>query len=263
MASSPQALSPGLGLQIPSLNPLDLGTNELTLLIREHGIVAFTDARLANNEVELLASRLGGPCPHPYSKKAAGSTMLSVVESTAIRPYAAAMFHADLSWRQEPPRYSILVPRLLPPSGGDTIFVDTGSALDHMEERIVASVVGRHATHSYTRRPGARALTSAAAPRHEARHPCIARNPDGRRHLFLNRSFVTGIDDLDRGEVEAVLDAVDEAYAQAVVRCRIRWTCTTCVVWDNLQLVHRGTDDHWPAAREMLQVSSHAAALDQ
>ena len=96
---------------------------------------------------------------------------------------------------------SILAARVLPPSGGDTLFAHMGAAYDALSDGLKAEIAGLEAFHTADhvyKADGLYAQTDQGSDLrgHDARtgavHPVVVRHPrTGRLLLYVNPSFTT------------------------------------------------------------------------
>lgn len=168
-----------------------------------------------------------------------------------------AVWHADMTYNDMPPKAAILYSVEVPESGGNTCFADMYAAHDALPDDLRQRIEGRRAIHDAAhnsagqRREGYAAITD---PRQTpgARQPMVRTNPrTGRKALFLGRrpnSYVLG---LDLDESDALLDAVwTAATREQFVMCH-EWRVGDVIMWDNLSVMHRR--DAFPSdARRMM-----------
>jgi len=156
-----------------------------------------------------------------------------------------AVWHADMTYNDTPPKAAILYAMEIPESGGNTCFADMYSAYDGLPDDLRKRVEGQRAIHDAAhnsagqRRKGYEAITD---PRKTpgARQPMVRTNSrTGRKALFLGRrpnSYVLG---LDLAESNELLDAVwVAATKQEFVMCH-EWRVGDIIMWDNLSVMHR------------------------
>src|SRR5437868_2661711 len=125
----------------------------------------------------------------------------------------------------EPPLGSILYMTEVPPEGGDTLFASMYAAYDKLSPPIQRLVEGLTAIHDgepvYRGRFG-------YGPREggfpKAEHPVVRTHPvTGRKALFVNRNFTTGLKGLSRIESDALLELLYRHAETPEFQCRFRW----------------------------------------
>lgn len=156
-----------------------------------------------------------------------------------------AIWHADMTYTDVPPRGSVLRALELPPEGGNTYFANMYLAYETMDgelkERIASLTCIHDATYNSAgmMRKGYDEVTD---PRQApgARHPLVINHPaTGKTCLFLGRRRNACIVGLDLDESEALLDrvwahATQEKFAVAHV-----WSEGDVLMWDNFATLHR------------------------
>ena len=154
------------------------------------------------------------------------------------------LFHADSSFNSLPSKWSMLLAHIVPPTGGNTEFIDLRAVYDSLDERMQARLEGLTAEHSYwhsRRKAGFEEVTpemEAALP--GAQHPVIRTSASGRKTLFIG-AHAARIMAMNEAEGRALLD---ELYAIATRPHFIyshEWRAGDLVIWDNRCTLHRAT----------------------
>lgn len=156
-----------------------------------------------------------------------------------------AAWHTDSNFVEVPPAASILRGIEVPPSGGDTGFLNMYLALEAMPADLRAAIEGKSAKHDPTfssggeRRPEYAHLNDVSQGPGPI-HPLIRTHAgSGRKALFLGRragSYITG---LPVAESEALLDRLWEHATQQVFSWHHQWRAGDVVMWDNRCSMHR------------------------
>ena len=179
--------------------------------------------------------------------------------------YENDTWHTDVSFMVDPPLGSLLTGVVIPPSGGDTAFVDLQAAYASLSEPIKALLDGLHAEHDGRAEFAAfleakpeggiwngRRFTSLQP----VVHPVIRTHPEsGRRGLFVNPTFTTRIVGVSRRESDALLALLYDHVAQPEHVFRHRWSAGDVVFWDNRSTLHRGVRDFGDAHRVLHRVT--------
>jgi taurine dioxygenase len=159
-----------------------------------------------------------------------------------------AFWHTDMSYIEEPPLGSLLHAFEVPPSGGDTEFLDMVAALDEMPADLRREIEDREIKHESIHSSDGSLRNGKTEPEsgdprdmEGTNHPIIRTHPEtGRNALFLgrrNNAYVVG---LPLDDSEALLDAL-WSY---VVGCshltwRHIWKVDDLIMWDNRCTMHR------------------------
>ena len=87
-------------------------------------------------------------------------------------------------------------------------------------------------------------------------HPVVCSHPvTGRRHLYVNRAFVIGIDGYSPNASVDLLDRLCRTADAPEHQCRFRWAADSVAIWDNRAVQHYAASDYWPHVRVMERAS--------
>jgi taurine dioxygenase len=156
-----------------------------------------------------------------------------------------AVWHADMTYVDVPPKAAILYALEVPPAAGNTYFADMFAAYETLQEHLKKAAEGKIAVHDASRnsagllRKGYKEVTD-VRDAVGARHPLVRTEAKtGRKALFLGRrpnSYVVG---LDLGESEALLDALWAHATQPQFAFGHEWQIGDLLMWNNLSVLHR------------------------
>lgn len=222
----------------------------------DHQVLRFRGQSLSDPQLIAFSRQLGEldpPGPNPYGRpfipqhpeinvisniKVGGSPIGGLGDGEAI-------WHADMTYVDEPPMGAILYALEVPSSGGDTFWANMALAYESLPAELKEKIAGRTAIHDATynsagdRRKGYEEVTD---PRQApgARHALVRVHPEsGQSCLFLGRrrnSYVLG---LALEESEALLDALWAHATQTQFTFRQQWRAGDVVMWDNRCTLHR------------------------
>ena len=164
---------------------------------------------------------------------------------------AGRYWHSDLSYDAHPSLGTLLYAVAIPPSGGDTMFVDMYRAYEMLPAATKRRIDGRCALHSYVRNyernestPGIRPkLTEEQKARlTDVRHPIVRTHEDtGRKALFVNPGFTFAIEGMGEGEGSELLDELFAHCLKPEFRYVHTWRPHDLLCWDNRGTMHHAT----------------------
>jgi len=168
-----------------------------------------------------------------------------------------AVWHADMTYVDVPPKAAILHSLEVPPGGGNTYFADMFAAYETLPDDLKKAAEGKIAVHDASRnsagmlRKGYKEVTDVRETV-GARHPLVRTEPaTGRKALFLGRrpnSYVVGLSVADS---EALLDALWAHATQRRFAMCHEWRVGDVLMWNNLSVLHR-RDPFDPKTRRVM-----------
>jgi taurine dioxygenase len=168
-----------------------------------------------------------------------------------------AVWHADMTFIDTPPKAAVLYALEIPPSGGNTYFADMFSAYEALPPDLKGAIKGRLAVHDASRnsagdlRKGYKDVTDVRQTV-GARHPLVRTDPKtGRKALFLGRrpnSYVIG---MELAESEGLLEALWAHVSEPRFAMCHTWKKGDLLMWNNLSVLHR-RDPFDPNSRRIM-----------
>ncbi len=258
-----------IGAEIRGLDlrrPLPAETFEaLNAAFVRHEVLVFRDQDITLEEQMAFGRMFGELSIHPFSPNLDDKREVIVLDYSADNPPALTdQWHSDETFRQRPPKATILRAKVVPEFGGDTLFSSMTAAYTGLSERMKQYIHGLEALHDF--KPWRPLFTSSEA--HQARlrelerefpnpwHPVVRLHPvTGRRLLNVNPQFTTKIRGLKDDESQMILQYL---YSRAQVpeyQLRVKWQPHTVVMWDNRSVHHYAPHDYYPQRRTMNRVT--------
>lgn len=231
-------------------------------------VVVFHGQNLSDPQLLAFSKYFGeldppGPNPYgePFNKEFPEINVISNVVENG-KPIGnlgdgEAVWHADMTYIDVPPKAGILHALEVPPKGGNTYFADMFTACETLPAELKKAVEGKIAVHDASRnsagllRKGYKEVTDVRETV-GARHPLVRADlQTGRKALFLGRrpsSYVIG---LEVAESEALLDALWAHATQPRFAMCHEWRVGDLLMWNNLSVLHR-RDSFDPNSRRVM-----------
>ena len=173
------------------------------------------------------------------------------------RLVVGAHWHSDDSYKAVPCSLTMLYAIEVPPSGGDTQFVNMYAAYDDLPPETRQRLASLRVVHKYdSTRKGTRI---AALRPEEAKevpdvlHPLVRSHPEtGRKALYMNPNRMEAVVGMDRAESDALLDALTRHATQERFQYRHRWRRGDILIWDNRCTMHKANADYPEEARRLM-----------
>ncbi|NUZ07875.1 TauD/TfdA dioxygenase family protein [Piscinibacter koreensis] len=189
----------------------------------------------------------------PYTPAAGGSGgKVNTIDSRHKKTRMNFIWHIDQAFRHDPPRYTALFGKKVPPFGGDTLFANATAAYDLLDPLLARYLETLTAVHDIETQgfltlayqdPHELELQRAKQPPIEV--PLIRVHPEtGRKQIFVNELYTQRIIGLSRTASESLIALLLDLVASPDVQARFRWEEGAALIWDNRTVQHRGVGDY-------------------
>lgn len=224
----------------------------------EHGVLAFPDQSLSDDDLERFTSYFGDFGEDPFVQAIPGREHIIAIQRNADETSSifAEAWHTDWSFQRNPPAGTCLYGIRIPESGGDTLFANQYKALDEMPSTLRARIEGRHAVHSAAGGYAPEGLYGKAdegsgrsmrvkaseAARDSLLHPLIkVHTESGRESLFGCLGYIIGIEGMEQDAASELLLELYQWQTSERFHYRHKWSSNMLVMWDNRCVLHRAT----------------------
>jgi alpha-ketoglutarate-dependent taurine dioxygenase len=233
---------------------------ELRQALHDYKVIFFRDQPLTAAAQIAFARRFGDLETHPVIPGNADEPELARFEKSAAVGGYENQWHHDVTWRAHPSMGTVLHSVTAPALGGDTLFADMYAAYDALDDETKDAIEDLYAVHDFTNAFGqfmpVERLAQMQAEFPPVRHPVVCRHAvTGRKHLYVNRTFVTRLEGVPQEESTRLLDRLCRQADYPEHQCRFRWTTDAVAFWDNRAVQHYAASDYWPQTRVMERAS--------
>jgi taurine dioxygenase len=219
-------------------------------------VLRFRNQRLNDDDL-LRFSRYFGeldpPGPNPYGvtflPEYPEINVISNVRDDAGVPIGnlgdgEAVWHADMTYIDNPPEAGILYALEVPVGQGDTYFANMVAAYDDMSADLRAAIDGKILIHDAAHNSAGMLRKGYEEVRDVkltpgARHPLAYEDPTGRVALFLGRRPHAYILGMEEDDSEALLDSLWAHASQPKYSWKNEWQAGDLVMWQNRMVLHR------------------------
>ena len=260
------ALGPYIGAQVSDVDlsrPLsDAQFEQLYHGLLRHQVLFLRNQLITPEQQRALAIRFGDLHIHPVYPHAEGVEEIIVLDTHQDNPPDNDNWHTDVTFIETPPAIAILASKLLPETGGDTLWSSGIAAYEALSEPFKQLLSGLQAEHDFKKsfqeykyrksEEEHQRWQQAVAKNPPVQHPVIRTHPvSGRKALFVNEGFTTRLLGLRDKESEALLNFLFWHTAKPEFQVRWRWQQNDVAIWDNRVTQHYANADYYPARRIM------------
>jgi len=263
-------LNPTIGAMIEEV---DVATPQSTEVYEEikqalwrHHVVFFRNQPMTPEAHLAMARAFGEPVGHEIFGHLDGYPEISLIENNREHPPEINVWHTDVTFRERPIQVSILHGKVIPPSGGDTMFASQAAVYESLHPSIQRMLLDLEAEHDilhayegfdFLERAGGEAkaaeLRRTTPPRV---HPVVIKHPvTGRAGIFVNSSFTKRIVNLGKRESQAILNMLFDAVKVPELQVPFAWEQDSIAIWDNFAVQHYAVADYWPEHRLMQRIT--------
>ena len=244
--------------------------------LARHQVLFFRDQPVSLDQLKALTRAFGPTMRLPYVQPLEGEPEIIRVlkEADERGGVFGGDWHTDFSFLERPPAGSILAAEVVPPYGGDTVWVSQTLAWETLPGPLQQLLEGRDAIHvgkpygvkwapPEKERAGASIRMTRGDPGAdiERAHPAVIRNPlTGREAAFLNPLYVTRLEGLSEAESCPILDQIQRHATRPEFCCRFRWSAGALAIWDNLFTQHYAVNDYQGHRRLMYRTTFAGAS---
>ena len=268
-------MAPKCGVEITGVSLAhcsDAEMGKIKQAIYDHGVAVFREQELSPEQHIAFARRWGGIDINNYFPLEDEYPEIAIVRKKADQvTNIGGAWHTDHSYDQIPAMGSILVARVLPPTGGDTLFAHMGAANDSLPDDLKTQIEGLEAWHTADhvyQEGGIYAQTDMGGElrgqdlKTGAIHPVVIRHPvTGRRLLYVNGAFTIHFAGQTREQSLPLLQDLLAAAVREDNQCRVEWRPGTVAIWDNRTTWHNALNDYHGHYREMHRITLSGEAL--
>lgn len=254
------ATASGIDLRRPISGELGV---ELRQALLDHGVLFFQEQQLDPDQLLDVAGVFGTPLRHnPYLPASPENGGVEVIESGLGQRSANESWHADVTWRPNPPTATLLYALKLPPSGGDTIWTSSTGAHRSLHPLLAAYFETLTAVNFVDANGYARsaehdaALAQLRAENPPIDVPVVTVHPQtGEKSIAVNELHTSYIKGLTRFESDSLLRLLFGSLADPVRHARFNWSQGSLAIWDNRLVQHRAIQDYGNQHRVLQRVT--------
>jgi taurine dioxygenase len=230
---------------------IDATVAALRAALLEHLVICIRGQAALDPDGQLaFARRWGTVLVHPYVPSIEGHPgIMQIYNTNAI----TETWHADTTHVLTPPAMTMLLARVVPKAGGDTMFANQYLAYETLSEGLKATLRPMRAVH-YGTELAKEAGVAAEAVTHA--HPVVRTHPEtGRQSLFVNGNYTRHFEGWTEAESAPLLQYLFAHAARPEFTWRHHWQVGDLLIWDNRCTQHCVIGDTGGAERTLHRVT--------
>ena len=248
---------------------------ELRNALGEHGVLFFRDQNISPEAHMTFAEKFAPINVNRFIAHVDGYPKITqVLKEPDQKKNIGGGWHTDHTYDTEPAMGSILLARETPKHGGDTIYANTCRAYETLSDSFRKTLDGLKATHSSRHVFGPQAryvqkgedtagrLGNNEAATQDSVHPLVITHPiSGKKSIYVNPGFTTGIEGWNDAEAEPFLKILYDHIAKPEHTYRFQWAPGSIAFWDNRATWHYAVNDYHGERRLMHRITIEGEAL--
>ena len=221
----------------------------------DHKVLVFPNQPMTNDDLARYTLNFGPFGEDTFFDSIDEHPNIAAIHRTADETASlfAGTWHADWTFQEFPPDGTCLHARVIPPSGGDTLFANQEAALAAMPAELRGRIENRLAVHSaklayspdgtYGEQDGedrSMRIRPHESANETQTHSLIRTHPEtGAETLYSTLGYI--IDLVDTAEPLELLVELSEWQTRDEFVYRHQWESDMLVMWDNRCVLHKAT----------------------
>jgi len=266
---------PNCGAEVLGIDLSNLSDSELAGVKKayaDYGVIFFRDQKLTEDQHIAFAKRFGEIDVNKFFPHIDGYREIAKVgKEKEQKTNIGGGWHTDHSYDEIPAMGSILVARILPPEGGDTLFANMVAAYETLDDGTKERIANLNAVHSNSHVFGSKAYYNNEERQEfakdeavgEAVHPVVITHPlSGKKALYVNPGFVLRFENQTMQDSQPLLHKLFAHAMNARFHTRFQWKPGSIAFWDNRATWHYALNDYHGHERLMHRITIAGVALN-
>ena len=221
-----------------------------------HQVVFFPNQPLEHLELEAFTRAFGDFGDDPYVAPIDSHEHILEVRrepDEAVSPFGGS-WHSDWSFQETPPAATILHAKIVPPTGGNTLYADGIAAYESLSDAMQSELNDLQAVHSARRPYSHEGYQASGGPDRSMTilpddkawatqlHPVVRTHPEsGRKALWVNPVYTLSIHEMTEPESNRLLEHLFSHALSEQFLYSHGWQANMLTMWDNRSVQHCAT----------------------
>ncbi|MDB4837682.1 TauD/TfdA family dioxygenase, partial [Marinomonas sp.] len=241
--------------------------NDLHRIFLRYKALFFRDQVLTPKVHLALGKRFGELEPvHPFFPHVEDEKQVIIIETSLGNPPGESYWHTDMTWKQVPPKCSILHAQYVPNVGGDTIWCNMAAVwcdLPETEKAYLRTLDVSHELHAFkgSRYDKEEGDGLSYADKVSQQYEPVIRSmvqihPETQDEvLYINEQYTRSVVGLSSTESKVVLSRLFAKAREEQYQVRFSWQAWSVAIWDNRITQHFAVTDYGDTPRKLHRVT--------
>ena len=233
----------------------------------QNKVIFFRNQLITSEQHISLAKSFGDiEPPHPVYPHVDKYPEIVLLENDKNNPPDTDVWHTDVSFKPNPPFASILYSKVIPSSGGDTLWSCLSSIYDALPQNMKNYLENLKAVHdmgdfrnTFTNNEPigfAEKLNKGFNKFGSSIHPIVKSHPiTKKKFIYINPGFTNHIVGLNSTDSNNLLNYLFTFMNKPEFQVRFKWSENTIAIWDNRCTMHYAIGDYLPHRRKMHRIT--------
>ena len=266
-----EQITPTIGAEISNIDlSQDLSEEKLDQIYQDlidYKVIFFRNQEISPKNHIALAKSFGEiEPPHPVYPHVKDFPEIVLLENDANNPPDTDEWHTDVTFKSDPAFASILYSKIIPPSGGDTLWCSLSAiyeALPDDTKKYLETLRAVHDMGSFRNNfidddneKSAQNVNEGFQKFGNAIHPIVKVHPISKNKLlYINPGFTSQIVGMNMTDSNNLLSYLFNFMNKPEFKIRFRWSANTVAIWDNRCTMHYAIGDYMPHHRRMNRIT--------
>ena len=266
-----EQITPTIGAEISNIDlSQDLSEEKLDQIYQDlidYKVIFFRNQEISPKNHIALAKSFGEiEPPHPVYPHVKGFPEIVLLENDANNPPDTDEWHTDVTFKSDPAFASILYSKIIPPSGGDTLWCSLSAiyeALPSDTKKYLETLRAVHDMGSFRNNfidddneKSAQNVNEGFQKFGNAIHPMVKVHPISKNKLlYINPGFTSQIVGMNMTDSNNLLTYLFNFMNKPEFQIRFKWSANTIAIWDNRCTMHYAIGDYMPHHRQMNRIT--------
>ncbi|MDC3111549.1 taurine dioxygenase [Pelagibacteraceae bacterium] len=266
-----EQITPTIGAEISNIDlSQDLSEEKLDQIYQDlidYKVIFFRNQQISPTNHIALAKSFGEiEPPHPVYPHVKDFPEIVLLENDANNPPDTDEWHTDVTFKSDPAFASILYSKIIPPSGGDTLWCSLSAiyeALPSDTKKYLETLRAVHDMGSFRNNfidddneKSAQNVNEGFQKFGNAIHPMVKVHPISKNKLlYINPGFTSQIVGMNMTDSNNLLTYLFNFMNKPEFQIRFKWSANTIAIWDNRCTMHYAIGDYMPHHRQMNRIT--------